>query len=264
MSHNPKPPATLKIRDQYFVPETDSTGKFVFPEEFVEGNKTDRVKPNVPPELHGKPRTIANTLGTRFTHHPKPQIGEPDYLKKLGAYHFDRFAQLLMDRIRDYNRALYRFRRAYVNHDHKLDVGRMMELPNENRTFIFGLGDPDDTVFVRIEAEFAAAAGRLKKLLDDASNGTVEIEDYVHGLKNPLHPDDIKSQPLFVKGFVDCIRVNDYILSVRIGAVASDESIPVKLGIKDMSEPPFSSSSFTSISSAFSSYSSLDMWHAAP
>jgi hypothetical protein len=245
-------PDQLPIRNYYFRP--DKIGdEYCFPEEAVairrrppKGVRTDkpRINPAVPIELEGRPRTLANTVGHRFKHAPKPKNAHDK--KGWAAYRFDRYTHLLMDVIRDYNRALYRLRRSHVFKDFPADFGRMCQLPDEDERFVLTSGNKDSIHEVRcaIEDEFERAAKILEKWLHD------EVPVY-----DPPTKDRTSGKPdFYFHGRVDCIRVNDYIVSVRIMGGASTP----------MLELPYSSSSFTSISSAFSSYSSTNAWQAGP
>jgi hypothetical protein len=195
-----------------FMPARDSDGDYFFLDEFVK-KEQNVVIPNVPPDLEGAGNTLQDIAGYRFNHAPVGGAG----------YHFDRYARLLMDLIRDYNRALYRLRRHYFWKEHHRT---MTELPNDQLNI---------NEFDEIEDAYEAAFDRL-----------------VFFLKLPLlgDKDPLTGLPLFVEGNVDCIRANDYIVSVRIGATASDQELNTE------KEIPYSSSSHISISSTFSSYSS--------
>jgi hypothetical protein len=147
-----------------------------------------------------------------------------------------------MDAVRNYNRALYRLRRAHFYFDHNPFFQRMDALPQDKVIFP---GPNPESAFLLVENEFLAASRLLRTLV------SLPLLDFA---------DPITKMNLCMVGNVDCIRTNDYIVSVRIGGEATDRPAR-ELGIR---EPPYSSSSFTSISSAFSSYSSFIDWHAGP
>jgi hypothetical protein len=244
----------LAPRKKHFNLDRDpANGDLLFPEEFVaRSKKSGHIVPNVPVELENKPRTVANTLGHPFKHHPKPKDSAD--LNAVAAYDFDRYAHLLMDVIRRYNRALYRLRRSRLFKDYPKDFGNMPQLPNEADRFILPGKDVAETESIReqIQDEFSDAATQLEYML----TFPLSIEDPLTTTENPDDGSQIP-QPLDVEqeGNVDCIRINDYIVSVRIGVAASGSV---------RTEIPVSSSSFTSISSAFSSYSSMNGWEAGP
>jgi hypothetical protein len=217
----------LKPRKKHPRPtEKDGGGRYYFLDEFVK-KQGGNVTANQPPDLLNHDCTVTEIAGSPFRHAPNPT--DP-------GYHLDRYARLLMDRIRDYNRALYRMRRAYF---YKVHQKEMTKLPDDQLDFPFPLTDAQ---FDKIEDAYIAAFDCLAHLL----NLPLENED-----------DPLNDAPLYVSGDVECIRRNDYIFSVRIGATASNAPLVEK-------EIPYSSSSHISISSTFSSYSSSNSWQAQP
>lgn len=242
----PTKPAKLHPRDKHFRPEKDKDNKFFFPEEFV--FRFDKeIIPNIPANLDADFGRFPAVLGHPF-YHAAPESK---------SYHFDRYARLLMDRIRDYNRALYRLRRAHVYYDHPDNFKHMTELDYEAASLKLPEDpskDPDPkAAFEAIEKEFENACDRLDGILIPTDD---KVEDKVTNL------------PLFFRGNVDCIRINDYIVSIRIGGNASkspfSEGEKPGRGAQLLVEPHFSSSSHTSVSSGFSSYSSNPNWQAGP
>lgn len=230
---------TLKEREKHFKPPRDEHNKFLFLEEFVH-IEDETVKPTVPRELRAGTPVLADFVGVPFNH---AADGYP-------GFHFDRYLRLLMDVIRGYNRALYRLRRAHFIEDfHNVPQStttRMDELPNEHRDYrVPPVGSSNfKDQFEKIEDAFHDASRELDRFLSLPQ----EFND-------PFFPD----YALHVDGMVDCIRVNDYIVSVHVAAYAGTQRL-----IRDMKEIPFSSSSHTSISSPFSSYSSGNGWQSVP
>lgn len=257
---------SLTEKKKHFSPEKDPTkGTFKFPDEFVfspvvKPSEPKITEPNIPAELFGASSKLEDIVGHPFNPAEK---GTP-------GFYFDRYVSLVMDSARDYNRALYRLRRAHVhdqhNHVNSPAFRRMPPLSDEDPSLAIPpkatTSMPEEmtsALFAKIEADFVRAATRLETyLMPDADPPKTSVHDPVEGIE------------LFVKGNVDCIRVNDYIISVRIGASVSDKKAPAAESIDiEFFEPAFSSSSHTSISSAFSSFSSTTAsptttWHAGP
>jgi hypothetical protein len=252
----------LEKRTKHFLPEQDKDNDYRFLDEFVYKKEKDpKLIPNVPPNKSGNFVALDEVVGNPFKH--AGQDGDK-------GYHLDRYARLLIDLIRDYNRALYRLRRAHYYDEHaKDDKYDMPPLDKDKPEFGTGLPSPVPTPLMdQIEDAYNDAFGRVFDMLN--VKGDKLIVDPLN--KDPDHPDD--PLPLYVSGNVDCIRMNDYIISVRIGVHAHKHSFKsgakVVEGQYEIREIPYSSSSHISISSAFSSYSSLtpysssSSWHAQP
>jgi len=229
----------LKKRPKHFTPEKEDNS-FLFLDEFLVCSQANKPEPNVPPELFGGASSLQDLLGHPFKHSESDSPG----------YHFDRYARLLLDAVRDYNRALYRLRRAHVYEEQPAAFRRMPALPDESSNFEIrsdGRSTLPAELFERIQNEFIRAAECLEVLLN---------------VPNAGFPDPLNNNlKVYVSGNVDCIRVNDYIISVRIGAHADRKEI-VATNDVEAREIAYSSSSHISVSSAFSSFSSDGNWQA--
>ncbi len=204
-----------------------------FLEEFVGQDNKLGLIPNVPWGITDNTPLIEKIIGHRFKKAKKTDDSN---------YHFDRYARILMECIRLYNRALYRLRRGKVLYNHPEIFGRMPHLVNDAAEL--ELPDPGtttdairDQTYGKVEDAYIAALDNLKGLLAPKVSAP---DPYTN------------SGTVYFKGMVHLIKVNDYVISVRIGGEAQDTPFPANDG--EDAELPFSSSSYIFISSPFSSY----------
>jgi hypothetical protein len=246
---NPPPnpsPFYLTPKPQCFSVGSDCFGPYYL-DEFVNKITSTDARPgssgiatNVPPEICGSSRTLENTLGCAFRPLPKPTGVTSKSV--LGAYRFDRYVSLLLDLVRNYNRGLYRLRRAHCWNDHCV----LMDALTDDPLPLPPMGASIEVkrrCFHPIEDAYVSAVRKLTLFVGSA----------------PC-VDPIAGESFYFYGDAEFIRVNDYIVSVRIGGEATEDAP----GKRDPREPAYSSSSQISISSPFSSYSSNSSWYAGP
>jgi hypothetical protein len=146
---------------------------------------------------------------------------------------FDHLLEVLADHVRKYNAALYWMRRQHLHENHGNDINKN-KLPPRNP------GNPDESADLPppggYEQSIQAAQQKWKKAVFD-------LKKVLSGTYDPpIQPPT--NYTVFKNIWADFIRVNDYIVSMRVIAEASEN----KIGILELGG---SSSSHISISSAF-------------
>jgi hypothetical protein len=244
--------------DKYFLNITDlkrdhglvldTKRYFCFPEEAVLQSIEEGIRvANVPPEMEGREAVLSDVVGFALAFDDLVWWTKDVNWRKANA--FNKFVFLLTNEVRHFNRALYRIRRA----KYKLDLGEfdgslMRMLQNDDLPFPPKAKPTQDEVKSQckaLEKRFQVTCQGLERFLKDIPTDlTATPKEILLGEGNASE----KNPKLKVRGVIELIKVNDFVVSTRVVG-------EVSYGFESMGpgEPGFISSSHTSLSSGYSS-----------
>jgi len=209
--------------------------EFVYEERDGNGNVTKRI-PNKAPGYDTQDVSIPELLGYELN------VRDGDL--------FSLYIQELLNRVRLFNRALYRYRRARFiidsNNIIRLPLPRIPDDPQE-----LDFPDPMPTNTTTTQNYCTAIDKEYNCCLRELRHWLIGIDDSTT-IPTRLEIPDGSKRYFDFDGYVDVVAVNGFILSIRIAADVSAHTDKAVISRKFM-QPGYQSSSHISISSRFSS-----------
>jgi len=231
----PRPKAAPGFEFRFEGPHPLYLEEFVYEEKDASGTVIKRT-PNYAPGFQTQDVSIPEAFGHELN------LSKGDL--------FSLYIKELLDRVRHFNIALYRSRRArFIIDSHNTMTLQLPRIPTDTGDLDFPDPMPTDptttqTYCTEIDKEYNCRLRELRHWLIGLDDSTIP--------PTRLEIPDGSKRYFDFDGYVDVVAVNGFILSVRIAADVSASSLILAAPRKFL-QPGYQSSSHISISSRFSS-----------